>query len=596
MLSKRFRKTKIAVIGLALTLLALSVWLQPPRAAYETIFYGGTILTMNPDAPEAEALLMRGEKILAVGTLEQVRAAAFTDATEFDLEGQTLMPGFIEPHTHPLATAMFGETIDVSGFSYSNREDIIKALKTGIAEIGSGRWAVAYGWDPVMLPDLDPPTLAELDALSPDQPLVILTQMMHDAYANSAALAAANITAATPNPPGAEFVRDKNGNLTGTVREVAAITHLFDAAPALPDSIAPFLLARQYAAYAKAGYTTIGILGPVGRTSDPIGAMQYIAAQQTVPVRSYIYALPHQLDTGSSGGIKSLDPPHIPGAVVGVKFWMDGSPFAGGAAFDEPYEDSDLVTHRLHLQAGHIGPMNYSPEEFENAFRRYHKLGYQIAVHAQGERAIYRVLTIAEKILSETPRPGHRHRLEHNALITRQQLSQAQTLGMTTSFFADHISFYGHALPDLVGPERTERYMPIKWALEAGHKATVHTDNPATPIGPFRAMQTLRARQALASGAIIGADQRLAPHEALEAMTINAAWQLGIDGQTGSLEAGKLADLVLLSKNPMTTPDSELQTIEVICTWLAGQPADVRELTPITLKTGFRLLLDMVFG
>ncbi len=595
MFSASYKKTKIAVGIAALVVLAFFMWLQPRSSAYETVFYGGPIITMDPAQPIAEALLMRSGKIIAVGDLASVRAAVFGDATEINLGGKTLMPGLIEPHSHTLATAILGETIDVSGFTNKSRSDIIKRLKLGVKATPKGRWVMAYGWDPVMMPDLDAPTLAELDALSPTRPLLILTQMMHDAYANSAALAAAGITAETPNPAGAEFVKDANGALTGTVREVGAIERLFKAAPAPPDSAANFLLARQFMKYARAGYTTVATLGPVGQAKDPVASLHYIARQTNAPIRSLIYALPSQV-TNLDGTIQKPQSRDIPAAVIGVKFWMDGSPFAGGAAFKAPYETSELTTKRLHLPARHMGPLNWSDADFAKSFRRFHDLGYQLAFHVQGERAVDQVLNTAEKIFAQSPRADNRYRLEHNALITKEQLERAAKLGMTTSFFIDHIYYYGHALPDLVGEARTKRYMPVKTALDSGLRVSVHTDNPATPIGPLRAMQTLRARKSHLTGAVIGPDQKLTPMEALQAMTINAAWQLGLEKETGSLIAGKSADLLMLSANPLETPDEDLQSIKVLGTWLKGEPADIRPLNPTTFKTGIPLMFSMIFN
>jgi predicted amidohydrolase YtcJ len=593
--SKSYQKTKIALVAISLILLGFSLWLQPRSAAYETVFYGGTILTLETTNPTAEALLMRRGRIIKVGSLKDVRAAVFGDATEIDLDGKTLMPGLIEPHTHALTAALFSETIDVSGFTNGSRAEIMARLKDGIKASSGKNTIMAFGWDPVMIADLDPPTLAELDALSPTKPLIILTQMMHDAYANSAALKAANITAETPNPTGAEFVKDASGKLTGTVREVAAIKALFASIPPIPASAAQFLLARQYAAYARAGYTTVTTVGPAAPIADPIAVLKYVAQQADTPVRTLIYALPEQLKAGNENTIRPPEDHNTPGAAIGVKFWMDGSPFAGGAAFAEPYENSALVRDRLHLKPGHVGKLNSTAAAFEKAFRQFHNRGYQIAIHTQGERAVKQVLDAATHVLAENPRKDHRHRLEHNALITKAQLQRAKELGFTVSFFADHIYYYGHALNDLVGPARTGRYMPVKTALNIGHRVTVHTDNPATPVGPFRAMQTLRARKSRVTGEVIGPQERLSPIEALQAMTINAAWQLGLDKETGSLKEGKSADLLLLSANPLEVTDDQLQSIEVLGTWIMGQPADTRPLTPTKFKTGLSLMLDRVF-
>ena len=560
------------------------LWMAPPTAPEEMIFHGGNIVTMDEATPSTEALLVQGGVITGLGTLTEMRASA-PDATLMDLAGQTLMPGLIEPHSHPIAAAQFSATIDVSGFNHTDRAGVMQTLADNVDDT-PGPWAVAFGWDPVMIDDLEAPTLAELDALSPDKPLLILTQMMHDAYANSAALEAAGIGPDTPNPAAGEFVRDGNGALTGTVREVGAINHLFAAMPRPPAGTNDLLLNLFMGEYARAGYTTVGVLGPVGYDPDPIGLLKRRSGAGA-PVQTMIYALPNQLSETTQPQTRGGTAP-----VVGVKFWMDGSPYAGGAAVKEPYEVNTLTTERLHLKPGHSGAVMIPEDGYEAMFRDYHTRGFQIATHVQGENAIERVLDVAERVLAAHPRPDHRHRLEHAALITEGQLKRAHALGFTTSFFIDHIRFYGDKLPMLFGTERTNRYMPIGTAVEVGHTVTVHGDHPATPVGPLRSLTTILLRQANAGGDPLAPDQRLSRMDALKAMTINAAWQLGLEGSRGSLSVGKQADLLLLSGNLMTMPVDEIENTAVLGTWIKGEPVDAG---PVT-RTNAALLWDLLAG
>ena len=575
----------ILALGLGALSLALLFALQTPQQQ-NLLFVGGTILSMA-EPTNAEALWIHEGRIAAIGSEAALREKA-TDARVINLAGATLMSGFIEPHTHPLATAMLGQTIDISGFAHKDRASIMSALKKAANGIAWREWIVAFGWDPAMLDDLDPPTLAELDAIAPDRPLVVLTQMMHDAYLNSTALAAAGITADTPNPTGAEFARDANGQLTGTVREVRAIEHVFNAMPAVPKGAPALLLNRQYAAYAAKGYTTLGALGPVGRSDDPIGLMQQLANDPAVTVQTVVYGLPDQLkDARWRPGLSSGDGRFI---LRGVKFWLDGSPWAGGAAWDEAYADSPFVRERLHLPPGHRGSLNYSDAEFSKIFSSYHAQGYQIAMHVQGERAVRQAMKSVQAALHQHPRQDHRHRLEHNALITDDQLRHLQQLGMTPSFFIDHIRYYGHRLSDLVGDKRAARYMPVGSAFANGHRATLHADSPGTRIDPLRLMQTAMLRHAEQGNALIGPDQRISIEQALQAITINAAWQLGVEQDRGSLEVGKAADLVLLSANPLETPPALLTDIEVLDTWVAGRLVNTGWLTRQNLSLLWQLL------
>jgi predicted amidohydrolase YtcJ len=563
-------------------------WAEPDAAPSDVVFVGGDIVTMA-EPLVVEAMWIKDGRVERLGGTDEVRAAAGSDATLVDLAGATLMPGFIEPHTHPLATALLGSAIDVSGFNHDSRAEVIETLREAMDGFLPQPWIIAFGWDPLMVRDLEPPTLAELDELSPDKPFVILTQMMHEAFANSAALRESGITRDTADPPGASFGRDENGDLTGAVLEVNAVNYLLRALPTLPPALTELLLRWQLADYASGGFTTIGVLGAVGRAEDPIGMLRRLAEDPHVPVRSVVYGLPKQIDLDSKPGGDH----DARFELRGVKFWMDGSPYTGGAAFAEPYEDTELTRERLHLPAGHMGPLNYELEAFTEEFRRFHQAGYHVAVHTQGERAVQLVLDAAEPVLRAHPWDDHRHRLEHNALITTDQIQRAKALGFELSFFTEHIYFYGDRLPELVG-SRVERYMPVGTAFGEGHRATIHSDNPMTPIGPLRVMQTSMLRIPRKAHEPMAPSEQLTVDQALRAMTTNAARQLGVEEHRGSLEQGKAADLVLLSRNPFDTAPDQFSDIDVLGTWIDGQPVDTRKASRPNLTIGLRALRQMV--
>jgi predicted amidohydrolase YtcJ len=574
----------IVVVGIALLVVR---WAEPDTAPSDVVFVGGDIVTMA-DPPIVEAMWIRDGRIEQLGSVDDVRAAAGSDAKVVDLDRATVMPGFIEPHTHPLGTALLGSAINVSGFNHESRAEVMATLREALGGFLPQPWIIAFGWDPIMVRDLAPPSLAELDELSPDKPFVILTQMGHEAFANSAALRESGITRDTPDPPGAAFGRDENGNLTGAVLEVNAVNYLIRALPALPPALTELILRWKLADYARGGFTTIGVLGIVGRAEDPIQLLQEMADDPHVPVRSVVYGLPAQLDLDSKPEANH----DARFELRGVKFWMDGSPYTGGAAFAEPYEDSELTREQLHLPPGHMGPLNYELEEFTREFGRFHRAGYHVAVHTQGERAVQLVLDAAEAVLKTDPWEDHRHRLEHNALITTEQIQRAKALGFELSFFTEHIYYYGDRLPELVG-DRVERYMPAGTAFREGHRATIHSDNPMTPIGPLRVMQTSMLRIPRKGGEPMAPSERLTVDQAFRAMTTHAARQLGVEEHRGSLERGKAADLVLLSRNPFDTTPEELDDIEVLGTWIDGQPIDTRQVSRPNLSIALRAARQM---
>ena len=227
-----------------------------------------------------------------------------------------------------------------------------------------------------------------------------------------------------------------------------------------------------------------------------------------------------------------------------------------------------------------------------NVLSFYHKNNYQIAIHTQGEVAIQGVLDAFTEILKQHPRSDHRHRLEHNALITKEQIAQAKRLGITLSFFIDHIYYYGDKLKFIVGPNRAERFMPIESSLKEGHYATIHTDNPATPINPFRAISTAVLRKTKNEQIILGEEERISIDNALKSITINAAWQLFEEKDRGSITVGKQADLVILSHNPLQIQKEELINIKVISTWINGKQVN----HSIYTWKNFKLIVTIIFN
>jgi len=565
-------KRIMMALGLSLGALVLVTALlaRSPTPPDHVLFYNGVVRTVS-EAGQVEALYMRDGVIVAVGDLEQVESQAPRFARRVDLKGGALTPGLIEPHTHPLANALLGAAINVSGPHAGGREEILQQIETGLARSGPSPWAVAFGWDPVMVEGLTAPSLAELDALSPERPLVILTQMMHEAFANSAALNAAGITANTPDPHDGYFERDETGALTGRVVEVNAISQLMDGVPAPSDAALTFLLASTYADYARAGYTTVGIAGLVGRARDPLAILAGVAAHERPAVNTVLYLLHDQIDHGANL-FAHVDESRALARVNGVKFWLDGSPFVGGAATAEPYADTAFNAQVLGLPPGWRGPLAM-PESLAAQYALdAQQRGDQIAFHVQGERAIDLALDVIEQAQRQAPRARLHHRLEHLALATPEQIARARGLNVSLGFFPDHIGFYGDHLADMFGADRADRYMPIRAALESGVTTTLHGDHPGSTIDAARVMALPVTRRAH-GGTVLG--DPVAADDAFAMMTINAARQLLLDEQIGSLEPGKRADLVWFDRDPVSALEAG-EPFEVQQTWVNGRRVDTR--------------------
>ena len=558
-----------------------------PLFAVDLIFFGGDILTMDNNQPVVEAIAVEDGRITAIGTKENIIKLRTWKTKIVNLQGKTLMPGLIEAHCHPIATAVLSQVVNISGFIYNSRKEIMATIGAAVEKASPGKWVLAFGWDPVLVKDLRNPTLAELDSISTEVPIFILTQMMHQAFVNNAVYKTAKITRNTPDPPGGgTFLKDIDGNLNGVIYEFSALQKILKKMPKTPQGTAELLLNLQYAQYAKAGYTTIAALGPVNIAGYPLNFMASLSRNADVPVRSFVYPLKKQLDRSAWPSGYGND--HF--RIKGVKLYMDGSPYTGGAAFAEPYLNTEVTLKRMKLQPNHRGKVNYSEASLLQTLTKYHNAGYQIAIHAQGEIAIQMILNAFTEIMENSPRPDHRHRLEHNALITKNQIIQAQKLGLTLSFFMDHVYYYGEQLPQIVGPDRAARFMPLGSAFAAGHRASIHTDNPATPVDPFRVISTAVTRKTKDRGYILGPNERVTINDALKAVTINAAWQLFEDDQRGSITVGKAADFVLLSHNPLRIQPENIKNISALCTWIDGIKINT---SPWTF-TNFKLLLLIV--
>ncbi|MEH6497155.1 MAG: amidohydrolase family protein, partial [Pseudomonas marincola] len=359
------KRSRLILLVNSIAIISAFLIFQNKNISDRVIIAGATILPMSSDSSEIEAVLVDKGIIAAVGGLKELREAN-QDAEIIERAGQTILPGLIEPHTHPLASALLGATVDVSGFTHPNRISVISALKDAADGMGISPWLIAYGWDAAAVEDLERPSLEELDQISPERPMIILTQMMHEAYVNTAALSAVGIDPTDTNQTVHDgFVRNKNGTLNGTIREIDALGIMFEKIPPAPDSATELLLRLQYNKYAKAGYTSIGIPGVVGRHSDAIGLVKKVADQKTSPLRSYLYLLKTQIKEMQLGGSDDFK-------ILGMKFWMDGSPYTGGAAVDTPYENNKFTIERLGIPANHKGALNFSPADLQAMISDYH--------------------------------------------------------------------------------------------------------------------------------------------------------------------------------------------------------------------------------
>ncbi|HEY8567827.1 amidohydrolase [Microbulbifer sp.] len=534
----------------------------------DRIYINGEIVTVDDKDTVASALAIKDGKITAIGTREEVSALAGARTETIDLNGKALLPGFIAVHEHPAISAVFRNFVDMSGFRHHTAAEAWQALENAIADAPQGEWIYAMGLDPVLLEGLQLPDRNSLDQMAPHNPVFILAQSMHTAWVNSAALAAMGIDEQTPDPgEGSYYGRGNDGRLNGTLVEKQALE------PFLATHKNPFNVTSAYAGVLtdlrRAGYTSVASLG----FNMPAWLARWASMEYWQPrIRQFFYYRGDNLDKLS--GYPEADGDFF--RVRGAKFWYDGSPYSGSMVVEQAYLDSHLA-EELGIAHGSHGEPVISAEQLRDQFQELNDRGWQIATHVQGDRAAQEYLQILQQLydsLPETRRQefvARRHRLEHGLLLSKEMLPAFARLGISPSFHINHIYYYGDALNTaLLGPERTQRMLPVKSAFELGMHPTLHSDSPMFPAEPFSLMQTAITRRSR-EGIAIGQAEALTPSQALRTMTINAAWQLGMEKEIGSLEVGKRADLVILDRNPLSTPAENLREIRVLETRVAGR-------------------------
>ncbi|RMH69357.1 MAG: hypothetical protein D6683_16200, partial [Actinomyces sp.] len=443
-----------------------------PDSRAEVIVLGGPVVTCAApgDGPAtAEAVAIGGGRILAVGDTDEVLGRRDRHTSIVDLAGRALLPGLIEPHSHPDLCALLYDWIDVSGFTHRRVREVERALADAVAVARPGEWLFAFGLDPMLTADLGTWDRDRLDALAPDNPLVVMLQSMHTVFVNSAALAAIGLDDDAPDPcPG--FTHDGRGRRTGRVVEQPAILLFSAHALADPDELVRRLV-DQEARYAAVGITSVGLAGTqLGDTM--LDVLAGLARRDGAAVRLVAYLRHQQADR-----LARPETGDDRWRVAGVKLWYDGSPYSGTMLLDEPYLDTELCCCTLGIPAGSVGEANFEPDELLEMLTAFAADGWQVLTHAQGDRGVREIVDLYRDALDAAGRRGadHRWRLEHCLLASPADLERSLELGVSPSFHVDHVRWYGRHLRDeILGPDRCAHLMPVGTAHRLGHRVSLH--------------------------------------------------------------------------------------------------------------------------
>ncbi len=549
-------------------------WRLPP-APDAQIFRGSSILTMDPYNTVAEAVGTRGDRIVAVGSYEEVRRAMPAGTPVEELGGGALLPGFIEAHGHFPGAGLDAVAADLNAPPIGDVGTIaelierMKAMEATTGNASSRSWLLGFGYDDTLLAERRHPTRAELDRVSTERPIFVMHVSAHMGVVNSAALKELGIGPDTLPPAGGEIVRDPaSGRATGLLRENA----VYQARSRALDfgwrqQLA--ILRRATDKYVRAGVTTAQ--NGLASEAHLRGTASAIRLGM-LPLR--VVAWP-DWETHEAIRTGRLSIASAPLLIIGAtKLIADGSIQGYTGYLTEPYFVQPRAT--LGSQASHAqgspwrGYPTLDAQTLSARLAQLYRQGEQVAVHANGDAAIDMVLDAVEAAARTAPRKDPRTILIHAQMIRPDQIRRAQRLGITPSFFVAHTWYWGDRHYEIfLGPERAEHISPLASADAAGLRYTIHQDTPVVPIDPLLSVWTAVARQTT-SGRILGERERVDVTRALRATTIDAAWQMRLEDRLGSVEPGKLADFVLLDRDPRADPE-RLRDLRVLATWVGGR-------------------------
>src|SRR5579859_4278978 len=544
-------------------------------AAAGLVIVNGQVFTADRSHPRAEAVAMRGAKIAAVGSNDEARKAA-PDATVIDAAGRTVLPGLVDAHNHFLAT---GESLGMADVRYPKVASIaglVEALAAAAAQSGfrSGDFLRAYGFDHAKYERA--PTRWDLDRAAPGSPVLVGHISGHYVLANSLAMERAGVTENTPDPPGGRIDRDERGLPTGLFRDAAmvlvqpAAVDVGHHGPNFHVAADPAELTaaveRAGTAYLAAGLTTVC---DAQVTSRELTAYRQARAQGRLLVRTVCMPLSHQLGSYQATGLAgpfgnewlSLGP---------MKFYCDGSLIGGTAAFSALAADSRDPGHLAGSQAGTgagtaagagAGLLFWDPAEFAEAIEQAHLAGWQVGVHAQGDAAIGLALDAFTRAQHARPSADPRFRIEHCGYPTDAQLARMRDLGVIAVCQPSYLHDSGDDFLDAM-PGIAHRLQPLRAELDLGIRVVLSSDSD---VASYRPLDTIAAavRRQTRNGRAIGPDQALTVAEAVLAHTIDAAFAIGAEHRLGSLEPGKLADLVILGGRLLECPAEEISSLGV---------------------------------
>lgn len=525
---------------------------SPLSGSATLVITGGRVLTMDPDNPVAEAIAVRGDRILAVGSSEDMLGLAHANAERIDATGQTVTPGFIDSHSHPL----FAEEAVGANVNLPRISDVQEALARQASRTPPGHWVRGVMYDDTKFEDERPLNRNDIDEVVSDHPVYVGHRGGHTGVVNSMAFEIAGVNSDTPDPEGGRYFRE-NGELTGKVAEHARDS-FFNVGewPVIDRAV------RQQAAtissrnMAAAGLTS---------TTDAYGAYDDLVAYQDAREAGELYFRMSFMPGGNSAVYEGLKTAGVRSGfgddmirIAAVKFGADGSASERTMYMSTPYEGTD--DH---------GILTMSQDEIYDAVDDAVEHGFRVGIHANGDLTIAMVMNAYERSLRNHSGPNPRHRIEHCSLVNPELLMRIKNAGVVPTPFYTYAHYHGNKWVDY-GEEKMENMFAHRSFLDHGIPVAPASDYTPGPYEPMMALQSMVTRKDM-RGRVWGPSQRISVTEAMRICTVHGAYASFEENIKGSLEAGKLADIVILGNDPHDVDPDAIIDIPVIRTILGGR-------------------------
>jgi len=507
----------------------------------------GNVITINPSQPRAQAIAVKGGLIVEVGNNLKVEKWIGEHTKVIDLRGNAVVPGLTDTHVHMAGFGRSLISIDLRGVK--SIKEMQRLLQKRAQATSNGKWILGRGWDQDRLKEKRYPTRWDLDKVSPYNPVVFNRVCGHICVANSRALELANITKETTSPPSGQIDKDvKTGEPTGILRE-AAMDLVWKIVPEPSEDEITKMCVLALGRAVEAGLSSVHwfVEKPI-----EIRILQRLRARGKLPMRVYLVIPVEFLDCFVDAGLSTgFGDPLL--RLGGIKVLADGSLGARTAALNEPYNDEPSTS----------GILCYSEKDLYQIIREAQRAGFQVCVHAIGDKAVGTVLDTFERALKDSHGIMLRHRVEHASVLNRRLIRRLKKLGLVACV-QPHFVISDFWVEARLGRSRARWTYPFKTLTDNGVLIAGGSDCPVEPISPLLGVYALVARESFPK-------EGVSVEEALKIYTVNAAFASFEDSLKGSIEAGKLADFTVLSQNPLTIKPEKIKDIEVEMTIVGGK-------------------------